>query len=276
MDVVVHPNLASFDAVAHDRLAADPVRNTIALTSLDRARRLPDPDRPPTLITFHEQRTLAGSLIRTPPWPFQAADLPLEAVALAVQIAREADPNAPGVTGPKERSAAFAKAWGEPFVETLTTRQYYLDKLSPPDVPGAGRAATEDDVPLLGSWLKAFTEEAVPAAPSGPSPEETVRSSLNLGNGHAIWESNGLPVAWASASRPQAAMSRVGPVYTPPTHRKHGYGAAVTAVASRWAQNQGATTVLLFADLTNPVSNSIYQRIGYRPLTDCAEYTWKR
>ena len=68
----------------------------------------------------------------------------------------------------------------------------------------------------------------------------------------------------------------VGPVYTPPEHRKHGYGAAVSAMVSQWALDQGATDVLLFADLTNPISNSIYQRIGYQPLDDWAEFWWKR
>ena len=28
----------------------------------------------------------------------------------------------------------------------------------------------------------------------------------------------------------------------------------------------------LYADLTNPASNKIYQRIGYRPVLDCAMY----
>jgi predicted GNAT family acetyltransferase len=30
----------------------------------------------------------------------------------------------------------------------------------------------------------------------------------------------------------------------------------------------GAEEVLLYTDLANPVSNSIYQRIGYRPVED--------
>ena len=276
MDAVVHTTLESFDTVALDRLTADPVRNTVAVTSLDRARRLPDPERPPTLITFHDRGEVAGCLIRTPPWLFQAADLPLDAVELAVKVAREADPHALGVTGPKDRSEAFATAWGEPFRQVMATRQYVLGTLAPPDVEGTGRMATEDDVPLLAAWLQAFASEATPDAPLSRSTAETVRNNLNLGTGYAIWEVGGTPVAWASASVPHSGMSRVAPVYTPPEHRRHGYGAAVTAVISQWALDRGAEHVLLFADLANPISNSIYQRIGYRPLTDWAEYSWKR
>ncbi|MCP2251014.1 GNAT family N-acetyltransferase [Lentzea aerocolonigenes] len=274
MDAVVHSTLESFDAATHDRLAADPVRNTIALTSLDRIRRLPATDTPPILITFHENGEVVGSLVRTPPWPFQAADLPLTAAALAARIASEIDPDAPGVTGPRQRSEAFATATGKNFTESLATRLYRLGTLAPPTIEGAGRMATEADVELLGAWRKAFTAEAVPEAP--PEQEvELMRSSLRLGNGHALWEHDGVPVAWAAASLPHAGMTRVGPVYTPPEHRRHGYGAAVSAMVSQWALDQGATNVLLFADLTNPISNSIYQRIGYQPLDDWAEFWWK-
>ncbi|PWK77471.1 putative GNAT family acetyltransferase [Lentzea atacamensis] len=277
MDARVHPTLASFDADTLDRLAADPVRNTVALTSLDRARRLPSADNPPTLITFHDNGEVVGSLIRTPPWPFQAADLPVAAADLAAQIAAEVDPEAPGVTGPRQRSHAFATAFAadRSFTESLATRLYRLGTLVPPTSPGTGRLATEADIELLGAWRKAFTREAVPEAPDEEA-TEIVRSSLRLGNGHALWEVDGTPVAWAAASLPQVGMTRVGPVYTPPEHRKHGYGAAVSALASQWALDQGATDVILFADLTNPISNSIYQRIGYQPLDDWAEFWWKR
>ncbi|GHH61049.1 GNAT family N-acetyltransferase [Lentzea cavernae] len=273
MDAVVHATLESFDAATHDRLTADPVRNTIALTSLDRIRRLPA-EHFPTLITFHEDNQVVGSLIRTPPWPFQAADLPPAAVDLAVAVAAKIDPDAPGVTGPRERSEAFATATGKSYTESLATRQYRLGTLVPPSVEGTGRMAAEDDVELLAAWRKAFLAEAVPEAPDEPT-AETMRSSLRLGNGHALWVINGTPVAWAVASLPQAGMTRVGPVYTPPEHRRHGYGAAVSAIVSRWALDQGATDVLLFADLTNPTSNSIYQQIGYQPLDDWAEFWWK-
>ena len=34
------------------------------------------------------------------------------------------------------------------------------------------------------------------------------------------------------------------------------------------ASDAGAEEVVLFADLANPVSNSIYQRIGFEPVSD--------
>ena len=65
-----------------------------------------------------------------------------------------------------------------------------------------------------------------------------------------------------------AGVSRIGPVYTPPAFRRHGYGAAATAACTQDALERGARQVVLFTDQANPTSNGIYQRIGYRALDD--------
>jgi predicted GNAT family acetyltransferase len=57
-------------------------------------------------------------------------------------------------------------------------------------------------------------------------------------------------------------------VYTPSEHRRRGYGAAVTAAATRDAQDAGASEVVLFTDLANPTSNGVYLRLGYHPVED--------
>jgi len=71
-------------------------------------------------------------------------------------------------------------------------------------------------------------------------------------------------------------MSRVGPVYTPPAHRARGYGSAVTAAVSQRATEAGARDVILFTDLANPTSNSIYQKIGFRPVYDSTDLEFTR
>jgi predicted GNAT family acetyltransferase len=60
-------------------------------------------------------------------------------------------------------------------------------------------------------------------------------------------------------------MSRIGPVFTPTTRRGQGYGSAVTAATAHHALSQGgpAQHVVLFADLANLVSNTIYQRLWF-------------
>lgn len=46
----------------------------------------------------------------------------------------------------------------------------------------------------------------------------------------------------------------------------------MTAEVSRAALTAGARDVVLFTDLSNPTSNALYQRLGYRTLTDWAVY----
>ncbi len=83
---------------------------------------------------------------------------------------------------------------------------------------------------------------------------------------------SGEPVAYAAASVPSHGMSRIGSVYTPREHRGHGYGSAVTAAVSQWALDNGASDVVLFTDLSNPTSNSIYQKLGYVPVLDAIDH----
>jgi predicted GNAT family acetyltransferase len=42
----------------------------------------------------------------------------------------------------------------------------------------------------------------------------------------------------------------------------------VTAAVTRAALDAGAEHVVLFTDLANPTSNGVYQRLGYRPVSD--------
>jgi len=66
---------------------------------------------------------------------------------------------------------------------------------------------------------------------------------------------------------PGGSIARIGPVYTPPERRRHGYAGALTAELSKHLLNKGAK-VMLFTDAKNPTSNSVYQKIGYRKIRD--------
>ncbi len=64
--------------------------------------------------------------------------------------------------------------------------------------------------------------------------------------------------------------------HTLPQHRQRGYGAAVTAACTDDALCSGAQHVVLFTDLANPTSNALYQRLGYRPVSDRTITTFMR
>jgi GNAT superfamily N-acetyltransferase len=209
--------------------------------------------------------------LHTPPFPVLLSTVPAGAAA---SLATEALAGRPlgGVNAPPEAAAAFAAAWRETTggrVETRgRNRLYRLAGLTWPDPrpDGAPRLAGERDAALLSRWFDAFAREVNDVALAADR-AAVVRERLSY-RGFTVWETDGGPVSLAGVTRQVAGMIRVGPVYTPPASRGHGYGSAVTAAVSERARAAGAEEVLLFTDLDNPVSNSIYQRIGYRPVED--------
>jgi predicted GNAT family acetyltransferase len=64
---------------------------------------------------------------------------------------------------------------------------------------------------------------------------------------------------------------RIGAVYTPPEARGRGYATALVAAVSQHLLDRGRAFTYLYTDLANPTSNSIYQKIGYRPVADPLE-----
>ncbi|QQQ77357.1 GNAT family N-acetyltransferase [Saccharothrix sp. 6-C] len=281
-EVTRHDDLAEFWALTGDFFNADPVFHTIPIAAVDRRLHHADPeDEPPLLVSVTEDGVLVAAALRTPPWPLTLSGVgPEWAEVVADALAGEVE--LPGVNGPRESVEAFVVAWaartGCNAREHMALRLYALDELdAPADVPGTARLATMDDLDLLTDWRTEFGVEATGQDRDGTSEDRVrlmVRVGLEAGHGHLIWHVGDTPVAWAAANAPASGMSRIGPVYTPPEHRRHGYGAAVTAACAAWAQENGAEHVVLYTDLANPTSNSIYQRIGFRPVVDSAEFVF--
>lgn len=61
-------------------------------------------------------------------------------------------------------------------------------------------------------------------------------------------------------------------VYTPPHLRRRGYATECVAHLSKRLLEEGNKFCFLFTDLSNLISNSIYQKIGYRPIIDVDQY----
>jgi RimJ/RimL family protein N-acetyltransferase len=282
MKVIAHQDVTGFWQVAGPWLSADPVRNTVVLSIVGRLRHgVGDGDA--ILLTVHDSQDVVAAAACTPPLAIVLGAVPPEtAVAIADYVVSEKIA-LPGATGIQPAVEAFAAAWadrtGDEYGIVSNERLYRLGEadteakaaLTPPtDVPGGPIEGTEADVDLLVDWRSAAIEEIFRRAPNRPPIEASriVRASLAMGHGQLLWQVDGQPVSMAGVGVPREGMSRIGPVYTPPEQRGHGYGSAVTAAAAQWALDRGAEHVVLFTDLANPVSNSIYQRIGFRPVVD--------
>ncbi|WP_433268863.1 GNAT family N-acetyltransferase [Actinosynnema sp. CS-041913] len=277
-DVKRHDDLAGFWALTRDFFNADPVFHTIPIAAVRRRLDRPLPtDEQPTLVTVTEDGKVVAAALRTPPWPLTLSGVPVDWVEAVAENLEGVE--LPGINGPRDSAEAFALAWttrtGYGAQEVMAQRLYRLDELTPPTgVPGAARLATENDAALLVRWYLDFTAESTPYDPDEEHADGFVRNSLAAGSGHLLWLDGDQPVAWAGCGPPASGMSRIGPVYTAKEHRRRGYGAAVTSACARWALEAGAEHVVLFTDLANPTSNSIYQRIGFRPVCDAAEFVF--
>jgi GNAT superfamily N-acetyltransferase len=231
------------------------------------------PENPVNPVSQGSQaRTVGGAFLHTPPFPLVLTEVPAATAAdLAATLASR---RLSGVNAGAEAAQAFAAAWRDARLgRGLATvhrrmRLYRLTELAWPDpVPdGAPRVATDADAPLLTDWFTAFARE-VHDLDGGEDQAAAVRDKLSYG-GVLVWEAGGAPVSFAGVTRQVRGMARVGPVYTPPELRGRGYASAVTAAVSQRARDAGAEEVLLYTDLANPVSNSIYQRIGYGAVED--------
>jgi predicted GNAT family acetyltransferase len=268
-------SLDDYLAIAGDFLRADPVRNTIPLTAAETVRiRGPRAfgETPPLFGWWRSgDGEITAALLHTPPFPVLLTALPdgsARPLAEAL-IARRRDVR--GVNAEEGNAAAFAAAWagltGAGAQEFLRSRLYRLGQLRPPRPPPAGgaRRATGADRDLLTLWLAAFSAEN--ADDAGRGHDELIEDRLSHG-GLTIWEAGGVPVSLAGVNRPVAGTVRVGPVYTPPEHRRRGYGGAATAAVSRAALDSGAQNVVLFTDRANPTSNALYQRLGFDPVEE--------
>ncbi|GGS97170.1 N-acetyltransferase [Planobispora rosea] len=255
-----------FAGAAEPWLLRDPVRNTVPLTVV-RAIRSGVYTDDLLLGWLERDGGTVAAVLQTPPRGLLLPDLPAETLTDLATALIESERAVPGVQGPLAQAEAFAAAWWRPVRERVAERLYRLDSPTPArrSPAGAPRTATAADRDLIAKWFVDFHAEAMNDAVADPAPLVSSR----IGREELVlWEDGGRPVAFAALSAPIAAMSRIGPVYTPPEFRGRGYGEAVTRAATRRALEEGAAEVVLFTDLSNPVSNSIYQAIGYRPVAD--------
>jgi predicted GNAT family acetyltransferase len=225
---------------------------------------------------------LVGIAVRTPPMPLMLSDMPLEA-ALTLAPALLSSIDAEGslmINGPAELTDALSLALTEAHdlsrgpgqrMRLFELRQVLLL----PRPQGAMRLAEAADHALVLAWFDAFVEEATPHESGLRNLERQVTDAIS-GSRVFLWESGGRSVALAQRSRDTGHGASIGPVYTPPAMRGHGYATALVAELSQLILDEGKSYTCLFTDLANPISNRIYPRIGYREVSDFAQWRLSR
>ena len=217
----------------------------------------------------------AAAALQTPPYNLVLAR-PRNDAALAA-LAAGIEHDLPGVVGAHPEVDAFVDLWRRDHdVRPHTLREqgvYALERVRPvPAAPGSSRAATRADEALLLDWMDAFGEEVLEEGdPGRTEARATVEYRLSgADGGFVLWEDARVPVSVSGWGGPTPNGIRIGPVYTPPGQRGHGYATALVAELSQTLLDGGRTFCFLFTDLANPTSNAIYERIGYVRIAESA------
>ncbi|HET8909568.1 MAG TPA: GNAT family N-acetyltransferase [Ktedonobacterales bacterium] len=185
-----------------------------------------------------------------------------------------------GVNAPVPVSQIFAERWqqmtGQTARLTLHERVYELESVIPvAGVQGTFRRVTEADRDLMVRWLVEFAAEALGPLERLAAADWVDHFYTTPSRGGYFWEDGGRPVSLVAYGNPTPHGVRIGPVYTPPEHRGHGYASACVAVLSQHLLDSGRTFCFLFTDLANPTSNHIYQTVGYNPVNDVDIYEFE-
>ncbi|HEX4793272.1 MAG TPA: GNAT family N-acetyltransferase [Humisphaera sp.] len=174
-----------------------------------------------------------------------------------------------GIVGVRPSAQMIAERYsllsGRPRKLAIQLRVYALQTITwPRPVCGVMRLCIPADRNLLAEFLAGFQADT-----GQTSAEDDLLRADRLIEARRIffWE-DPEPVAMAAWAGGTPNGVRINFVYTPPEFRGRGYASNLVAALSQSQLAAGKKLCFLFTDLANPTSNSIYQQIGYTPVSD--------
>jgi uncharacterized protein len=258
---------------AGEFLSSQPVLHNLILTILRERVAHVEPGR----YWMARQAGKSAGVVLQSPLTFAATLTPMEqpVVVAMVDAIAEAGVSLPGVNGDAATAASFAGQWSERRKSAATpfqgNRLYeLLEAGEVPLIEGRLRQAGPGDRTLMILWNRAFQVEI------GESANGTeLRVDRGLAAGQLwLWEDRGETLSMAVARTAVEGVVRVAGVYTPPEIRKRGYAAACVGALANQLRGAGYRSIL-YTDLANPTSNSIYRRIGYRAVAEVLRYRFE-
>lgn len=231
----------------------------------------------PYYITLEEAGTIGGVAFMNPPRRLFITHMPAQAVVILTDYLLDTGAPVPGVNGPKTEADLFAEYWATKTDNRLrlkmSQRIYACENvITVARSPGRLRSATKDDESLLVDWAGEFCRDAGIA-------DEIAHMKAQIPNLTAkgwlyVWE-NSEVVSMADLGRETAHGFSLSLVYTPRHLRNKGYATSCVAELTKSMLDSGKKFCCLYADLANPASNSIYQKIGYQPVCDVQDWVFE-
>lgn len=283
MNVRWYDDVNAFYARVEPYLLRDEAVHNLTFGLLSTLMRAPDVYGKPVLALVESAGDLQLVALMTPPRPLvlSLAETP-EAVTALVDAAHAAGFDLAGVNGPAAESQQFAETWsrlsGCSFRVNVPLKTFKLTRVKPvTGVAGHLRRATDADRDVLmqfelGFYREAFPDEEHTLDEMARAVDNRLHSEIA---GMYVWDDNGV-VSYGGYGGPTPHGIRIGPVFTPPEKRGHGYASACVAGMSQRLLDGGRSFCFLFTDRSNPTPNHIYQAIGYEPVCDFTQYAFER
>ncbi len=254
-------------------LSSEPVLHNLILSILHARVAEGDPGR--YWIAVQEEEAV-GVVVQSPlEYPATLTPMEPRAVLAIVDAIAESGVTLAGVNGEAATAASFAGQWSERCKSAATPfqgmRLYELLELGEvPRAVGHLRRAGPNDRSLMILWTRAFQDEI---GESANDTERRVDRALAAGQ-IWLWDQNGETTSMTVGREPAQGVVRLSGVYTPPEKRKQGYAAACVYALSKRLRDRGYRCIL-YTDLGNPTSNSIYRRIGYQAVAEALRYRFE-
>jgi RimJ/RimL family protein N-acetyltransferase len=271
LQLTVYEDAARFVAAADAFLRAAEAENNIIAGLAARMAAAPnDDDAGSYFATVSDGSKVVAAAFHGESGGILLTAAPHAAVKLIAENLGERGRKPKHLVGPLAPCESFARAWrertGQAHVLRFHLRHFELaESPAPSTARGRLRAPETSEHSLVIDWQGAFIEEiALPDIL--PRARRNLMQRIERGLVR-VWDDGGV-VAFTAFGEVAATTARIAPVYTPRRFRGRGYASAMVGELSRELFASGKRAIFLTTDVANPTSNSIYQRIGYRPVAD--------
>ncbi len=283
MEARFYEELDDFNNIAFPFLLAREAENNLLLSILNSLKEnIHDNGKEmPLLFTLTDHDEVKLIALRTPPHDIVISYVDdLNSIEVLVEELLKRNENLPGVLSFKKAADKFAELWCEknslkPHL-LRKERIYKLVEVSK-DTIGAKKfsVASKTHQTIVLKWTEEMLKEALVDVT-----EEDLERTINQlrkefeENKSKIFLlfDNNEPVSMVRKAGKTPNGNFVNLVYTPPSLRRKGYATECVAKLSKQLLEEGNKYCFLFTDLSNPTSNSIYQKIGYKPVIDENHY----
>lgn len=178
-----------------------------------------------------------------------------------------------GVRGPRAAAEDFATEWAAKarVKKSLQIADllYAARSISmPPPEGGMMLVAKEEHHGLSLEWHQAFVHETLPDESSEREVLGQRIFSLIEEENLVLWRNAaGRVTSMAAQVRETPNGATISLVYTPHSERTKGYAGRLVAALSQRILDRGKSYCSLYTNSANPVSNSLYRKLGYEFVT---------